>query len=412
MNKLISWMTDNVEPVLTKISRNPWILAIQQAILTCMPLIFIGSFVLIIGILGNFIPGFPDTSPLSSFSMGLLSMFLSFLVPYNIMEKKRHSAHKKEAGIAGMILFLILTKPQFVDGTTEFVSSTLGNGGMFHALIAGCFAGFVMNVFANISFFKKDSAIPDFITIWFDTLIPMLIIMVTGWIFVYVLDLDLYLIISNLFIPFVSLGDSLIGFIILYFIGYVFLYSFGISSWLVWPLEAAIIYTGLEANQAAVAAGEVATRLNVSGIGSYICLGGSGCTLALAFMFLLFSKSKKNKVIGKSTFIPSMFNINEPLVYGAPIAFNPILMIPFWISGLVAAVLTWFGLYANMIPKITFQWEFWYLPKPLGAFAVGGMSGLLFVAVIFIITCFIYWPFFKIYDNRCLEEEIKEFGDK
>ncbi|HAH93031.1 PTS sugar transporter subunit IIC [Dielma fastidiosa] len=407
MNKLIEWMTQVVAPKMNKIARNPWVAAVQEGILTCMPIIFIGSFVTMIGILAEFIEGFPDVNPLIDFSMGLLSVFLAYLIPYNILEKKKHRKCKKEAGIAGLSLFLMLCGPVFADGNVTFTFWNLGSGGMIASLVAGLFAGFVMNAFAGFTFFKEDSQIPDFITIWFDTLIPMLIVMVTGWLLVFVMNINMFDVISNAFAPVASIGDSLIGFLVIYFIGYVFLYTFGISTWVIWPLESAIVYAALAENQAAVAAGEMAAKLNVYGVTNYITIGGGGCTLALALMFCFMAKSKKNKLIGKATIIPSIFNINEPLIFGAPVAFNPILMVPMWIIGFIAPVVTWFALNFNLVPRISILWSFWYLPKPIGAFVVGGMQGLILLAIIFAISWIIYYPFFKIYDKQCLEEEQK-----
>lgn len=411
MNKLIEWMTKVVAPKMNKIARNPWVASVQEAILTCMPIIFIGSFITMVGILAGFIEGFPNVQPLIDFSMGLLSVFLAYLIPYNILEKKRHRKCKKEAGIAGLSLFLMLCEPVFADDSIIFTFWNLGSGGMIAALVAGLFAGFVMNAFAGFTFFKEDSQIPDFITIWFDTLIPMLIVMVTGWLLVYVMNINMFDVISNAFAPVASIGDSLIGFLVIYFIGYVFLYTFGISTWVIWPLESAIVYAALAENQAAVAAGEVASKLNVYGVTNYITIGGGGCTLALALMFCFMAKSKKNKLIGKATIIPSIFNINEPLIFGAPVAFNPILMVPMWIVGFLAPVITWFALNFNLIPRISILWSFWYLPKPIGTFVVGGIQGLILLAIIFAMSWIVYYPFFKIYDKQCLEEEQKSQKD-
>lgn len=407
MNKLIEWMSKVVAPKMNKIARNPWMMAVQEAILTCMPVIFIGSFSLILGIFGGFIEGFPDVSPISDFSMGLLSVFLAYLVPHNILEKKRHNKCKKEAGIAGLALFLMLCGPIMSDGNITFAFWNLGSGGMIAALVAGIFTGYVMNLFASFSFFKEDSAIPDFITVWFDTLIPMLIIIGMGWLLVFVMKINMFDVISSIFYPVLAVGDGLIGFLVIYFIGYTFLYTFGISTWVIYPLESAIVYSALAENQAAVAAGNVATKLNVSGITTYMTIGGGGCTLALGIMFLCLSKSKKNKLIGKTTFIPSMFNINEPLIFGAPVAFNPILMVPMWIVGLLAPIITYIALKINFIPKISVLWSFWYAPKPIGAFFVGGISGVILVFIIFAISWIVYYPFFKIYDKQCYEDEQK-----
>ena len=409
MKKFMDWMTNSFAPKMNKIARNPWVASIQEAILTAMPIIFIGSFITVLTAFGGLIDGFPDFSPLSTFSLGLLSLFLSYLVPYLIMEKKKHNKTKREAGIAGIAFFLILVGPTFDEaGNISFQLSSLGNGGMIAALMAGLFVGAVMNMFAKHSFFKEDSAIPDFITVWFDTLIPILVILFVGWLLVFQLQFNMFDMIYQLFTPILHAGDSFIGFVLLFFMGYTFLYTFGISTWVIYPIESAIVLQGIAANQAAVAAGQNATVLNADGVAYYWTIGGGGCTLALGLMMLFLAKSKKCKVIGKASAIPSICNITEPLVFGAPIAFNPILMVPMWIIGFLAPALTWFALTFQIIPKVTTLFAFWYLPFPICSWFVGGMAGLIFTLFIFVLSWIIYYPFFKVYDKQCLEDEIED----
>ncbi|MEF9967255.1 MAG: PTS transporter subunit EIIC [Longicatena sp.] len=413
MKRFMDWMTNKFAPKMNKIARNPWVAAIQEAILTAMPVIFIGSFVTVLTAFGGLIKGFPDFGPISTFSIGLLSLFLSYLVPYLIMEKKKHNKTKREAGIAGVAFFLMLVGPTFDEaGNIIFSLSSLGNGGMIAALMAGLFVGFVMNIFSQHSFFKEDSAIPDFITVWFDTLIPILVILFVGWLLVFQLKLNIFNMIYQLFTPILTAGDSFIGFVLLYFIGYTFLYTFGISTWVIYPIESAIIMQGIAANQAAVAAGMAPTVLNAYGVSYYWTLGGGGVTLALGLMMLFFAKSKKCKVIGKASAIPSLCNINEPLVFGAPIAFNPILMVPMWIIGLLGPALAWIALNLNLIPKVSELFSFWYLPFPITTWFVGGMSGLLFSLGIFGLSWLVYYPFFKVYDKQCVSDEEAEYKNK
>ena len=113
MKKFMDWMTNKFAPKMNKLARNPWIASVQEAILTAMPMIFIGSFTTILTAFGGLIDGFPDFSPLSTFSLGLLSLYLAYLVPYLLMEKKRHNKTKKEAGLAGIGFFLMLVGPTF-----------------------------------------------------------------------------------------------------------------------------------------------------------------------------------------------------------------------------------------------------------------------------------------------------------
>ena len=403
MKKFMDWITNKFAPKMNKIARNPWVLAIQESINVSMPVIFIGSIVTLLNILGNFI-SMPDISAVSTFSMGLLSVYLAFLVPYTLMEKKRHNKSKKEAGIVGVGFFLMLTSPSFEDGSISFMIESLGMGGMLAALLSGLLVGMVMSKFANHSFFKEDTTIAEFITVWFDTFIPMLLILLIGWFVIFQMGINMVDVIYTIFSPLISLGDSYIGFIILNFLC-AFLYTFGISSWLLDPIDTTITMTALNANIVAAKAGVTATAINCYGIGTYISMGGTGMTLGLVFMMLFFAKSKKLKIMGKVTVIPSLFNINEPLVFGAPLAFNPIMMVPMWIASFVISSLTYLGFYFNIIPKITQLWSFWYLPKPISQYVLGGLSGLTFGLVMFALSCLIYYPFFKIYDRQCCEEE-------
>lgn len=413
MKKFMDWMTDVFAPKMNKIARNPWVASIQEAILTAMPIIFIGSFVTVLTAFGGLIEGFPDLSALSTFSLGLLSLFLAYLVPYLIMEKKKHNKTKKEAGIAGIAFFLILVGPAFDEaGNISFQLSTLGNGGMIASLMSGLFVGAVMNLFAKHSFFKEDSAIPDFITVWFDTLIPILLILLVGWLLVFQLQFNMFNMIYQLFTPILNAGDSFVGFVLLFFFGYAFLYTFGISTWVIYPIESAIVMQGIAANQAAVAAGQAPTVINAYGANYYWTMGGGGCTLALGLMMLFLAKSKKCKVIGKASAIPSICNINEPLVFGAPIAFNPILMVPMWIIGLLGPAITWLALNFNIIPKVSELFTFWYLPFPICTWFIGGLSGLIFSLLFFALSWIVYLPFFKVYDKQCLAEEIEDEKQK
>lgn len=90
MKKIIDWMTNVFAPKANKITKNPWIGAIQEAMTTVMPMILVGSLVTIFAIFEEYIPGFPDIWPISSFSFGLASIFVAFFIPYLLLEKKRN----------------------------------------------------------------------------------------------------------------------------------------------------------------------------------------------------------------------------------------------------------------------------------------------------------------------------------
>jgi PTS system cellobiose-specific IIC component len=68
--------------------------------------------------------------------------------------------------------------------------------------------------------------------------------------------------------------------------------------------------------------------------GAVCYCGGTGNTLPLA-LFGLRSKSKQISAISKISAVPGWFGINEPMTFGMPIMYNPILQIPvtgiYWI---------------------------------------------------------------------------------
>lgn len=410
MKKFMDWMTNVFAPKMNKIARNPWVAAVQESILTAMPVILIGSFATVFNILRDFIPQIPDISMISNFSFGLLALFLAYLIPATFMEKKKHRKTAKQAGMAGLAFFLMIVYPSFDDaGNINILFSNLGTGGMIASLIAGLFVGAVMNQFAKHSFFGEDSSLPDFITVWFDTLIPITLILIIGWLFTFVWEISIFNIIYEIFKPFISIGQSFWGFVLLNFIGYTFLYTFGISTWVIYPITSAICLQGIGDNMALVAAGNAPININTGEVANLFALGGGGCTLALAIMILFLAKSKKLKVIGKSTIVPSLCNINEPLVFGAPIAFNPLLMVPMWIVGFIIPVVTYLALSSGLVPIPAEPFNFWYIPSPIvGYMVTKSFAGVLLVLVNFAISWVIYYPFFKVYDKQVCDEEKAE----
>lgn len=152
----MKWMTESFAPRLDAITNNIWIASIQEAIMVAIPMIFIGSIITLISILQDFIPGMPDLTPITTFSFGLLGLFIAFLTPYTVMEKKERHKIKLLAGMTGISLFLMLLNPVVnEDGTVQFVLERFGPAGMVTALIVGIFIAVIMNVCAKFSFFKK-----------------------------------------------------------------------------------------------------------------------------------------------------------------------------------------------------------------------------------------------------------------
>jgi len=390
------------------VGNNQWIVTLKNSVLEVLPFILVGSVVSLLNIPGNFWSWWPDFGPVSNFTFGLLSIFVAFLVPFNYMEYKKLKQQRIIAGLTSIALFMMLINPKFTNSgaTASFSFSEFGAGGMFVAIIVAIFVSLIMEAFGRFSFFSEDTVIPDFVTSWFDSMLPIGIIIIVGWLLVDVAHFNMYNAIQSVFAPLASGADTIYGFTFILFID-CFIYSMGISGWVLAPITQPLMLGGIAANVAAIAAGNPATHVFTSEViySGWAWIGGVGCTMPLALMMLFMAKSKRLKALGKACIVPSIFNINEPLVFGT-IVWNPYLMIPLWINGLVIPIITWLGLKTGLaaIPKALMQ--MWYIPFPISTWIVSPSVGaIILMAVIFAVAWVIWFPFFKVYDGQVVKEE-------
>lgn len=61
----------------------------------------------------------------------------------------------------------------------------------------------------------------------------------------------------------------------------------------------------------------------------FILLGGSGATLGLLIAIAIAARDSAQRQIAKLALIPSLFNINDILLYGLPLVLNPTFLLPF-----------------------------------------------------------------------------------
>lgn len=232
MNKLIDWLQTSFSPKMNRIVQNPWILTIKNSVLQALPLIFLGSIFSLLTIPQNYFEWWPNFWTPYGWTFGIVSLIVAFLIPYNLLILKEHKRSAVNAGIAGVILFLISLNPQFVADqaamiaageSTWFRISNIGGfgaGGMFLAIVAGLISAAVLNKFADFSFFKEDSVIPDFVKDWFNSMLPIGIVTVFGWILTdpKFLNLNLYQLVVSCFMPLQSIVNTPVGLVIAMFL--------------------------------------------------------------------------------------------------------------------------------------------------------------------------------------------------
>jgi len=137
----------------------------------------------------------------------------------------------------------------------------------------------------------------------------------------------------------------------------------------------------------------------------FIWQGGSGTTLAFAIL-LLFARSKQLRLVGEAGIVPAVFNINEPLLFGAPVVMNGKLAPPFIAAPVILAVISWCAMHFGAVrpPYIEVVWT---LPAPIGAYLSSGgdVKALVLQLVNLVIALIIWWPFVRRYDRHLVSAE-------
>ena len=135
-------------------------------------------------------------------------------------------------------------------------------------------------------------------------------------------------------------------------------------------------------------------------------VGGTGNTMGLTLLSLR-SESEQLRAVGKVSLVPSIFGINEPMIFGMPIMFNPILAIPFILSSLVISGLIILA-YSTGFMSVGHIMIGALMPIGIAA-GLGALSfrNTLFVWLMIPVTVIIYYPFFKVYEKQLVAEERK-----
>lgn len=100
---------------------------------------------------------------------------------------------------------------------------------------------------------------------------------------------------------------------------------------------------------------------------NFALIGGSGSTLALIIAILLKAKEGGTKRLCMVAVIPAICSINEPLLFGIPLVFNPVYAIPFVLTPLVQTVVAYLATAFNLVAP-TIVDTHWSMPVFLSGY--------------------------------------------
>lgn len=429
MDKLTSFF-EKLMPYILKFANAKPTSAIKDGFILTMPLTLIGSIFLLIANIP--VPGYTDMMT-NVFGIGwdtplyqvvgatfdIVALVGVFGITYAYT--KNEGFDGVSSGILGIVSMIIVSSSSVTAGGETIggviPKAYMGGKGMIAAIIIGLSVGYIYSWFIKRDIrIKMPEGVPQGVANAFTALIPAAFIMVVSFIVFLIFDkvYDSTLVVKIydvLQTPIQNMTDSLGGVILIPFL-------IGICWWcgihgstLIMGVMGPILTANSLANQAIVdsgqtlVAGENAKILTAQLIDQFVTFGGAGITLGLVIAMIWAAKSAHFKQLGKLSILPGIFNINEPVLFGMPIVFNPIMLIPFVLVPTASALITYFGIVFGIIDPFAGILVPWTTPPVISGFLVGGWkAALLQIAMIAMSTC-IYYPFMKMADKQAFETE-------
>lgn len=422
MDKLMKWVEEKLVPPMAKIGTQRHLLAIRNGVVSTLSLILIGTFFMVfinlpIDSWKEALAPYSETIVMPyRMTMGLMAIYATFVMGSDLA--KSYKLDSVTGGILSLGAFFMLQVPVNVttpkDAPLGFVlpMGSLGASGMFAGILAMIFAVETYRFFKthNITI-KMPEQVPPAVARSFEALIPGTVILTIVWLIRDVAGFDVNGALLKLFHPLTNiLGNNLLGVLLPMFFIHL-LWSFGIHGMsIVGSVVRPIWLIMLDENGKALAAGTAADKLPYIAPEQFyqwtVTIGGAGATLAVSFLFLFFCKSKFLKEVGRFSIIPGIFNINEPMIFGAPMMLNPYMFIPFNLVPLVLSTISYFAVKLGMVNGFT-TIPAWTLPAPIGGFISAGNDWRMVILIIInlAIATIIYYPFVRAYDKKMLSDE-------
>lgn len=339
-------------------------------------------------------------------TMGIFGLLSAFGISYSLAKD-----YKLNAPIVGLIstsVFLMIAAPAIEGGiSTQY----LGADGLFVAIIISLLSVEITNFIESKGMkMKFPDSVPPAVTAFVNSILPVLfnIIILYGLniILVSTLGKSMPEAIMSMLTPALAVVDNIWGFLLIVTFGNI-LWFFGVNGTsIIFPILFSLGIANTGINSELVNTGSDPTALMNLQMFRIAILGGAGNTLGLVLLMCR-SKSVHLKSLGRLSVVPGICGINEPIIFGGPIVFNPILAIPFIVTPIVTCSLTYL---AQKIGFITAG----YIVDPSFTpfFAQAYLSSLdiknvLFVFLLIPISMVIYYPFFKVFEKNILKNEIE-----
>lgn len=410
-------------PVAIKLNSQIHVSAIRDAFILSFPIVMASSLIILINFailspdgfiasilhLGAIFPHLAEAqqifTPVMNGSVNIMAILITFLVARNMA-----ISYQQDDLLCGLTaigaFFVVYTPYTIIDGQAYLATKYLGPQGLFVAIIVALISS---EVFCRLArnprvTITMPAAVPPAVARSFKVLLPIFFVMIFFSILNYLLtrispnglnDL-IYTLIQA---PLKNMGTNIVTVLVLGLVAN-FLWVLGIHGPNTVAAIRETIFSEANLENLSYAASHGSTwgapyPITWTGINdAFANCGGSGMTLGLLLAIFIASRRNDYRDLAKMAFVPGLFNINEPVMFGLPIVLNPILVIPFILVPFVNSLIGYFFISMEFIPPIAYAVP-WTTPGPLIAFfGTGGNWLALFVGILCLaVSTLIYLPF-------------------
>ena len=355
-------------PLAEKIGKNKYLISIRDGFLLTTPLLIIGSFFLLIANfpINNwtefwarfFGENWTDymAKPTNA-TFDIMAILAVVGIAYSFARELK--VDKLSGAAVALVSWFILMPYKVSDGSITLAGIPLnwiGSKGIFIGIIT---AFVPVHIYAWVIkkgwVIKMPNGVPPAVTQSFAALVPSTVVIGIFFLVNSLLALTPYnnafeLVFRFLQEPLLILGNTLGA--VLVAMGFQRLFwFFGINGGsivgsIMQPILTPLSMENLEAFKLG---GVLPNVINQQFYDLFTTFGGAGSAISMLIAMVIICKSKRIKNLSKISFIPAMFGINEPIIFGLPIVLNPMILIPFLVTPLMNILVSYFAMISGLV---------------------------------------------------------------
>lgn len=414
MDRVSQFIEKRLMPIAVKVGSNRILTIIRNTMCASMALLIVGSISILLSsfpyepVAEFMAPAAPFFDAIYNCTTGVMGLFTAAAMAYYASNEYKTDVFPS---IVTSVAAFLLTQYTVEEGINI---GGLGTSGLLSAMFVAFCTVKILHIFkAKNLVIKMPEGVPEAVSASFSSLIPAALIMMIFASVSVLFGFNINTFISTLLSPISHMLNNPFGYALYHMLCGLAFFC-GINSAVVCDIAFPFIIANGTANEAAFAAGEAVLNPATYGTDTLVWAGGTGATIGLVFLMSFIGKSKYFKTLGRMSVGPAIFNINEPVIFGTPICFNPLFLLPFILLPGVIAFTTYQLMASGIIGMPIVGMVPWTTPPVLIGFLMSGgnVGTTIWALLVVIISLLVYYPFFKIADKQQYEKELHDDAEE